>query len=472
MALTTVMVGALLAILDITIVNLAIPRIISELKISVKTSSWISTAYIIANAAFVPIWGKIGDTIGRKKVYIYSFSAFIGASLLAALSWNFSSLIFFRVLQAVMISASLPTAMAIITVTFTEPKERAQALGIFSSGFAAGLILGPLIGGPLIDHLGWRSVFFLNLPVGLLGLFMAQTFLEESSSGKKIKNFDWLGSIIFGLSVTALIVLLENGVDWGWLSGKSIIYAFSSIIFFLFFYYIEANHPEPIMDFSFFKNEAFSTTIANNAISFMGLQGSIFLVPLFAQTFLGYSATQAGSIFIPMAIFMVVGAPIGASLTGKVKAKYVIAASTFIAAIGIGLLMLIDPKSTFIDLAAPLGIMAFGLGFGMAQRTSLVMGSVPKEQAGNASSILTLSRQIFGALGIGILSTVLQYSIENHVLSIAQASTINTANPNILQEIATLIILKAQIAGYSTVFFWATVFMVIGGVTALFIREK
>src|SRR5476651_2613255 len=202
--LLTVIVGTFLGRLDQTIVNLALPKIIGDFGITVSAAGWIATGYIIANAVFVPIWGKLGDTIGRKKVYMLGFSIFIFGSVLAGLSWNLSSMLVFRIIQAIAGSADYPTAMAILAVTFREGKERAQALGIWSASFAAASVFGPLIGGPLIDNFGWRSVFLVNLPVGLFGLFMALRFIKESVSEKKTQFFDWWGAITLGISLSAL----------------------------------------------------------------------------------------------------------------------------------------------------------------------------------------------------------------------------------------------------------------------------
>ncbi len=183
--------------------------------ISVSASGWIATAYILANAVFVPIWGKLGDTIGRKKVYITGFVIFIFGSVLAGLSWNLSSMIVFRIIQAIASSADYPTAMAILTVTFVDMKKRAQALGIWSSAFAAAAVFGPLIGGPLIDNFGWRSIFLLNLPVGLVGLAMALLFVRESVSGRKNVKFDWWGAMTLGGALASLSLVLDQGETLG-----------------------------------------------------------------------------------------------------------------------------------------------------------------------------------------------------------------------------------------------------------------
>lgn len=215
MVLLTVVIGTFLGRLDQTVVNLAIPKVINDFSITVSAAAWIVTAYIIANAIFVPIWGKLGDTVGRKKIYILGFSIFIVGSILAGLSWNLGSMIVFRVIQAIASSADYPTAMAIIAITFREPKERAQALGIWSSSFASAAVFGPLIGGPLIDLFGWRSVFLINLPVGLLGLFMALAYVKESVSEHKTINFDWWGASTLGAALAFLVMILDQGMTWG-----------------------------------------------------------------------------------------------------------------------------------------------------------------------------------------------------------------------------------------------------------------
>ncbi len=471
--LATVIMGTFLGRLDGTVVNLAVPKIISAFGISVSAAGWIATAYILANAVFVPIWGKLGDTIGRKKVYIIGFILFIISSVLAGLAWNFSSLILFRVIQAVAVSADYPTAMAILATTFPTGRPRAQALGIWSSVFGAAAVFGPLLGGPLIDIFGWRSVFFLNLPVGLIGLFMAYRFIPESTSDTKTVVFDWWGAIMLGTALSGMVLVLDKGIDWGWFSGYSILCYLVAIVSFGIFYGIERNHPEPIVDLKFFKNAVFVNTLTNNFIAFMGIMGSTFLIPVFAQTFLGYSATEAGYLFIPMAIGLLVAAPLGASLVGRVQPKYVIFASTFVGGLGIALLTRLDPRSTALDIMIPMLIMAFGLGFGMAQRTSIITTVVPEHEMGMASGVLALVRNISGAFGVALFATILSSAMKRNVLTIAAHSFYT--NPALRGTVTELIILKAQVEAYDTVFVVASALIFVGAAAALFLktgREK
>ncbi len=468
--LLTVIVGTFLGRLDQTIVNLALPDIINDFGISVSAAGWIATAYILANAIFVPIWGKLGDTIGRKKVYILGFAIFIVGSVLAGLAWNLTSMIIFRVIQAIAGSADYPTAMAILAVTFKEGKERAQALGIWSSSFAAAAVFGPLLGGPLIDHFGWRSVFLINLPLGILGIFMALQFIRESVADRGTKFFDWWGAITLGISLSALVLVLDKATDWGWFSVGSLLCYMTMLVFLWIFVKIEQRVPEPIVDLKFFKIPAFVNALGNNFLIFVGMMGSIFLLPIFAQTFLGYNATQAGYLFIPMAGALMLAAPIGGALTGKVESRYVIFASTLVASIGIYLYSFIDPKSTALSLMIPLAIMAFGMGFGMAQRTNIIASVVDKNEIGIASSILALVRNVAGAFGIAVFGTILNSTIKNNILHITSLSTIHTSSPQVLGEYRALIALKAQVSAYGHVFFIAALLVFVGAFLTLLLK--
>ncbi|HEY5383317.1 MAG TPA: MFS transporter, partial [Candidatus Paceibacterota bacterium] len=214
--LATVIFGTFLGRLDQTVVNLALPKIIGDFNISVADAAWISTAYILANAVFVPVWGKLGDTAGRKRIYLIGFIGFTIASGLCALAWNLPSMLIFRIIQGFAVSADYPTAMAIIAITFTDAKERAQALGIWSGAFAVAAVFGPLIGGPLIDNFSWRSVFFINIPLGLIGLLLAFMFIDESVGAKRTVKFDWWGSATLGFALATLVLVLDQGQSWGW----------------------------------------------------------------------------------------------------------------------------------------------------------------------------------------------------------------------------------------------------------------
>jgi len=470
--LLTVIIGTFLGSLDQTIVNLALPKIIDDFNITVSSAGWIATAYILASAVFVPIWGKLGDTIGRKKVYIIGFSVFILGSVLAGFAWDLKSMIFFRIIQAIAASADYPTAMSIIAVTFKENKKRSQALGIWSAAFAAAVVIGPLVGGPLIDNFGWRSVFFINLPIGIIGILMALRFINESVSEEKKSKFDWWGAVNLGIMLSSLVLVLDKGYDWGWLSLNSIICYLMVIIFCKIFINVEHKAEEPIVDLKFFKIPAFVNTISNNFIVFMGMMGSVFLIPIFVQTFLGYSATESGFVFMPMAITMLISASIGGSLSGKIQARYIIFISTFVAAVGLFLLSFLDARSGALSVVIPLCVMALGMGFGMAQRTNIIASVVQPNEIGIASSVLALARNIAGAFGIALFGTILNSRIEHNVLQINRFSELFVRSATNLQEYVSLMILKAQINGYNYVFVIASVVVAVGAFAILTLKVK
>jgi len=472
LVLATVIVGTFLGRLDQTIVNLALPKIISDFNITVTSAAWIATAYIIANAVFVPVWGKLGDTTGRKRIYILGFSIFIIGSVLAGFAWNLSSMIVFRVIQAVASSADYPTAMAILTVTFAAGRERATALGIWSSAFAASAVFGPLIGGPLIDTFGWRSVFFLNIPVGLIGLAMAFFFIQESVSERKSVKFDWFGAFALGGALSTLVLVLDRGTNWGWFSSGSLVCYALTVLFSAIFYRIETTHEEPIIDFKFFKIPAFVNALGNNFLIFMCMMGSIFLIPVFAQTFLGFTASQSGYLFIPMGLMIPVAAALGSRFAYHIQPRWVIFASTVGAAVGFYFLSYLDPKSTALDIMLPLGVMAFFMGLGMAQRTNIIATVVPQSEIGIASGILALARNIGGALGIAIFGTILINAENQNVLSIAQNSSIRSVDPTVIHQGIALIELKAQVAAYGEVFVLGAALMFLSAFPVLWLRTR
>jgi EmrB/QacA subfamily drug resistance transporter len=470
LVLITVIVGTFLGRIDQTIVNLALPKIIEDFSISVSAAAWIATAYILANAVFVPVWGKLGDTIGRKKVYIMGFAIFILGSVLAGFSWNLGSMIVFRIIQAVASSADYPTAMAILTVTFPPGKARAQALGVWTASFAAASVFGPLIGGPLIDNFGWRSVFMINLPVGIIGLLMAINFIRESVSERKSVSFDWWGAATLGTALSTLVLVLDQGQGWGWLSANSLMCYVTTVIFGAIFYFVEKRHVDPIVDFRFFKNSVFVGTMVNNFLMFMGFMGTIFLIPLFCQTFLGLTATQSGYVFIPMAFMFVLSSPLGGHFIGKVAPRVIIFWSTLGAGLALLLFSLLDPRSSVWLVVIALAIMAFFAGLGMPQRTGIIAAIVPVQEIGIASSLLALARNIAGAFGVAVFSTLLEATTNHNVLAIARRSVIQGTNALVHAQAASLIILKAEVNAYDTVYVVGCCVLILGAVLALTIK--
>ena len=467
LVLTTVMVGTLLIGLDRTVVNLALPKIISDFGISVSTAAWIATAYIISNAIFVPVFGKLGDLFGNRIIYLWSFVGFIVVSVLAGLAWDFNSLVFFRVLQGLVGAAVYPTAMSLIAKSFVDPKARAQALGIWSSSFAVSAVIGPLLGGYLVDNFAWRWVFFINLPIGIAGLIMTLFFLPHDKPGERAA-FDWFGAVLLSGAITSLVLVVDRGQDWGWLSAASLFCYASTLVFGFFVYYWETRQAHPIIDFKFFRNPVIVSVLVVSFISFGGMMGAMLLLPVFAQTFLHYTATQSGYLFVPMALALPIFAPLGGKLAGMINPRYTVGFGMALSGLGLFLLMNLDPAMTSWDFVLPLVIFGAGLGLGLAPLTNAATTAVPLHEVGMSSGLLNLTRNIGGAFGIAIFSTILANTVNANVLMVAQNSQVGSHAPGIIAEATELIILKAQVLSYGTVFGYASAAMVIGALVSVF----
>lgn len=473
LVLATVMIASFLGRLDGTIVNLALPKIIKDFGITVSQAGWISTAYIIANAIFVPIFGKLGDLIGRKKLYIFGILGFTLSSMLAGLAFNLQSMILFRVLQAVTVSIDYPIALSIIAHTFEDKSERAQAMGLWSAIFAVAAVFGPLIGGPLIDIFSWRAIFYINVPLGIIGTLMAVTFIEEPVKQiKGVENFDVAGSLLLGVSLGVLVLVLDQGQAWGWLSLKSVISYVVTALTMMLFIVTESRAKEPVVDLKFFKIPAFSAAILTSFISFMGMIGGLFILPIFIQTYLGFTVTQTGLLFIPMAVGMMIAAPLGGKLASKIEPRFLTSFGMFVAALAMYLFAGIDIKWTGWDVAIRMFVMAFGLGIGLAPLTNAATSTVPTSEIGIASSVLALARNISGAFGIAIFATILTNSFNSNLLSLQQHTVINSQSRSIFVEVAALMATKANIISFSVVFESAVVFMIVGAISALLVKEN
>ena len=473
LTLVTLMLGAFMGRLDGTIVNLALPKIITDFGITVSQASWITTAYIIANAIFIPVFGKLGDLIGMKKLNIYGIIGFTLTSALAGAAFNLPSMIVFRILQAITISISFPIAFSLIAYTFQDRQARATAMGIYSAVFAAAAVFGPLLGGPLIDNFSWRSVFYINIPIGIVATWMAFQFIDEPKKELRgTQNFDILGSVLLAIFLGALVLVLDQGQTWGWFSEASIVCYILTLVSFVWFFHVELHTKEPVVDLKFFKITTFTAAIITSFISFIGMIGALFLIPLFVQTYLGYSVTKSGYIFIPMALGLMMTSSFGARLSQGIESRYLISFGTLLSAVMLISFSFIDIKWTFFDISWRLFVFAAGLGLGLAPLSTAATSTIPLHEVGIASSILQLARNIAGGFGTAIFATILSNSITSHLLSLQKYSVINTLDPQVTSSYLALLVIKANVLAFGTVFSSAFWFLLIGAIAALFVKES
>lgn len=273
-----------------------------------------------------------------------------------------------------------------------------------------------------------------------------------------------------GVALSALVLVLERGADWGWLSLASVISYTITALFFVLFLIVERRASDPIVDLKLFKNPIFTNVLIVSFVSFGSMMGAMFLLPVFAQTYLGFNATRTGLLFVPMAATMLIAAPIGGRLSRVVSLRFLVAFGTALSALGIYFLSGLDVKTTLTDITWPLVVFALGLGISMAPMTAAVTNSVPAKEVGVSSAVLNLVRNIAGAVAVAFFSTLLNNLIGSYVLQLGQDAVVHSADPQTLQLVQTLIVLKAQVEAYGTVFLVAAAIMMSGVLVALFLR--
>jgi len=399
---------ALLVIsLDNTVLNLALPSISRDLGATLNGLQWIVDAYTLVFAALLLTVGSIGDRFGRKKVLQAGLFVFGVFSLGAALSRSTGTLIAMRALMGIGGAAIMPSTLSIITATFRDNKERAQAIAVWAATFALGTGIGPLVGGWLLIHFAWSSVFYINLPVVVIGLVGGYFFIYDSKA-ENPRKIDVPGCI---LSLTGLFALVYGIIQAGissW-TANNVLWAFgAAVVLLAAFIFWELRTTHAMLPLRFFKNMSFTgANIALTLVAF-AMFGCFFFMSQYLQTVHGYSALQAGVRLLPMAVAAFIGAMFSARLAQQIGTKLTVALGIIIAAAGLFYFYKIAGVDTiYWKIAVGMGVTALGMGMTMSPATNSIMGSVPVAEAGVGSAMNDTNRQIGGALGVAILGTLL-----------------------------------------------------------------
>jgi EmrB/QacA subfamily drug resistance transporter len=420
--------GVAMIIVDATIVNVAVPSIIRELKLDSTTAEWINTIYALVFAALLITLGRIGDVWGRRRLYLLGLVVFIGASMLAGAAPSGDLLICARVLQGVGGAMILPATQSILNTNF-RGHDRAIAFGIWGSVIGGVAAIGPLLGGWLTTNLSWRWAFYINLPVGLVAIAGTLAYIGESKDEDARAGFDLPGFLLVTLGLGGVVFGLIEGRSYGWwspnhpfavlgqawpLEAVSVIpFAIGGgLLLLALFVVVETVRKRRgdffLFDFSLWRYRGFRYGNLAGTIVSLGEFGLLFAIPLFLQAVLGYSAFDTGLVFLALASGAFVAAPLAASLAHRYGNRWVVTTGMSLEAVGIALtsLLLSATVSGFV-LAPALFIYGIGVGFATAQLTSLVLSDVPPERSGIASGANSTLRQVGSALGIAVLGTVL-----------------------------------------------------------------
>lgn len=406
------MLMTFLSAVEGTIVSTAVPRITSELS-GVELVSWVYAIYMLATAVSTPIYGKLADLFGRKKVLLIGATIFLIGSTLCGLATTMEQLILFRALQGLGAGAVMPITMTIIGDLYSEAKDRAKAQGWMSAVWGVSGVIGPLVGGFLVDSLSWRYIFFINIPFGILACAMIAISYKESITPAK-HHIDYPGAVIFSLSTIALLYALLTGSqhqNWGDITIISLL--LFAIVAFIIFLLVEKKSPEPLIPLDLFSNRTVSIVNALTLIAGGMIISITMYLPIWTQGVLGKNATEAGLILMPIPVLWTVGAMLSGNLVGRLQTKQIILLGGSILSVSTFLLFTLSTHSHPALIYIAMGM--FGLGMGLVTPIYMVtiQASVPANKRGTAVGLNTFINTFSQTLGSAVFGTIFNTMIHS-----------------------------------------------------------
>lgn len=402
--MAAISMGVLLATIDGSIVNISLPTLVRELQTDFATVQWVILAYLLTLAVLLLTVGRVADMIGKKQIYTLGFVIFTIGSFLCGLAANVYLLILFRVVQAVGATMILALGVAIVTESFPNT-ERGMALGFIGTVVSVGIVIGPTLGGIIIDSLSWHWIFFVNIPVGFLGILMVIRFVPAIKPGGK-QRFDFQGAVTLFISLLAFLFALTVGQNLGFTDYRTITLFVIWAIFLGAFIVIEKRVFQPMIDLTLFRNSLFSINLITGFVTFVAIAGMFILLPFYLENILGYSTRQVGLLIAVVPISMGVIAPISGSLSDKFGTRIISFIGLFFLLLGYAsLTSLTDHSSTLtlLLLMLPVGI---GMGIFQSPNNSAIMGAAPPDKLGVVSGMLALTRTLGQSTGIAIIGAI------------------------------------------------------------------
>jgi len=404
--LAAVAFGLFMIMLDNTIVNVALPSIERDLHMTISNLEWVVTAYALTFAALLITGGKLGDYYGRRKMFVVGLVIFTLSSLACGLAPNAGFLIGARAVQGAGSALMNPATLSIITATFA-PRERGRAIGIWAGVSAVALAIGPLLGGLIVDNLNWNWIFFVNVPVGVVGVIVSQLVIRESRDTSHEQSIDFPGLLTSGLGLLAVCYALIEGNRHGWLSGEILGLFAASAVLLGAFVLVEHRQKLPMLDLSLFRNGSFSGANTVAMLVSLGMFGVFFFVSLYVQNILGYSPTKAGATFLPMTVLIIIVAPLAGSLSDRIGSRWLMGGGMLLVSISSLLYLRVGVDTSYWVLLPQMLIGGVGMAMTMSPMTSAAMASVPVDKAGVGSGVLNSFRQVGGSLGIALMGAIL-----------------------------------------------------------------
>ncbi|CAN5651332.1 MDR family MFS transporter [soil metagenome] len=416
------LLGIFMDLLDVTIVNVALPSIATDFNVTEGGIEWLITGYTLSLAVWIPASGWLGDRFGTKRIFTIAIVAFTAGSLLCAMAWSLNSLIAFRVLQGIGGGMMTPVGTAMLMRAFP-PQERARSSMILMIPIAIAPAVGPVLGGVLVDQLSWEWIFLINLPIGVLAFFFAFFMLKEEKQPNPGK-FDIRGFILSGTGLPLLLFGVSEGPSSGWSSPRVLIPAIAGVLLLTALVLVETRIPQPLLSFKLFRDRMFRT---GNLLIFLmagGMFGALFLLPMFLQQMRGLSATDSGLTTFPQAVGMIVASQITTRIYPKIGPKRMVLVG------GLGV-TLTSAAFLFVDLGTSLWLIR-GIMFirGFFFNTTIVplqaatYATIQRQDQGRASSLYSTTRQVGGSVGVAILSTVLVQQLASNTNGLTDPAAI------------------------------------------------
>ncbi len=410
-----VMMATIMEVLDTTIANVALLHIRGSLSAGVDEAAWVLTSYIVANAIVIPLTGWCGAYFGRKRFFNFSILLFVGSSLMAGISPNLETLVFFRILQGLGGGAMMPMSQAILMETFP-PEEQAVAMSVWGLGMMLGPVMGPILGGWITDNYSWRWIFYINVPIGVVASFMVAVFVHDPVYLRRnIRSIDWWGLSYLIVGIGALQVMLDKGERLDWF-GSHLIVLLTVIggLAVLGFIFQEMWTLEPIVNLRVLNNRTFAVGTLFTTIMMFAMYGTYILIPLYCQQIAGYTPLLAGLVLSIQSFGTFISIVLAGRLFNKFDPRVMVAIGCILAGIGSWDMAHFYAQIDFWSIATPGILRGIGSGLIFIPMTTLSLGAVPREEMGTASGLFNMVRTIGGSVGIAVLIAMLSSSAQIH----------------------------------------------------------
>ena len=396
----------LVIVVDNTIVNVALPTLTRELGTSISQLQWVVDAYTLVFAGLLLTMGALGDKFGRRGALTAGLVIFGGASFVASLSTTADQLVIWRAVMGIGAALIMPATLSILTNVFTDAKERAVAIGIWSGVAGLAVALGPVIGGFLLEHFSWGSIFFVNVPIVIAALIAGRLFVPTSRD-PEAPRLDVPGSLLSIAGLSALVWTLIEAPAAGWLSNQTLIGGFVAISLLAVFIRYESRTESPLLDLAVFRNARFSAASGAITLVSFALFGFIFMATQYLQLVMGYSALAAGVHTLPFAAAAMVTAPTSAKLAERFGTKLLVSGGLMSFALGLTIAATAGVDTGYTRIWIAMVFMGGGMGLAQAPATESIMGSLPKEKAGVGSAVNDTTRELGGALGVAVIGSIM-----------------------------------------------------------------